>query len=631
MQKKTTEEFIKMAREVHGEKYDYSKVDYKNKDTEVCIICPIHGEFWQRPHNHVTGKQGCPECGKKYAKEWQKNNHSKFLEKIKEKYGDKFSFPYIDTEYENNKSRVTVKCNVCSNTFVRRPNELICTKMDEVCPQCRKNQSIDSKSYTYEELCNFQNANKIVPFEGKKHKNEHVTLICEKHGAYESLVKSVINGKSNCKLCSLDNAVSKIKLDYSVLEKRFKDMYGDSITPIPETYHGSMAKMSFKCNTCGAVFRRTPNNMSKPGIKTPCPKCSKRILSKERTKTTKQFIQEAKALYGENAYSYDKTIYTASCEKVTVTCNECGKDFEIEANSFLQGNGCPRHHRNKSFVEEEVAAYIIELGFNPDLNERTEIEGMELDIIIKELGIAFEIDGLFWHCEIKKDKDYHLKKTEACLKNGIRLIHIFEDEWTAHKDTCKSMIANILGKTINRIYARKCEIREVSTSDASSFLDDNHIQGKCGSAIRYGLYHDGELVSIMTFGKTRHFIGNSSHQYELLRFCNKKFTNVVGGASKLFKHFIRTTDPVNIVSYADRRWSVGNMYNKLGFTLYNISNPNYFYLINGKRMNRFNYRKSILVKKYGCPEDMSEHEFCKSKKWYRIYDCGSLCFEWTKK
>ena len=129
----------------------------------------------------------------------------------------------------------------------------------------------------------------------------------------------------------------------------------------------------------------------------------------------------------------------------------------------------------------------------------------------------------------------------------------------------------------------------------------------------------------MTFGKTRHFIGNSSHQFELLRFCNKLNTSVIGAASRLFKYFIKTVKPNNIVSYADKRWSNGNLYEKLKFHKYNESKPNYYYVIGNRRKNRFNFRKSILVKKYNCPQDISEHEFCKSKGWYRIYDCGCLC------
>ena len=193
------------------------------------------------------------------------------------------------------------------------------------------------------------------------------------------------------------------------------------------------------------------------------------------------------------------------------------------------------------------------------------------------------------------------------------------------------MLTNILGQTKEKIYARKCEIKEVNPKECTDFLEKNHIQGWCPSQIKIGLYYQNKLVSIMTFGKSRHFIGNGEAQYELLRFCNRLNTNVIGGASKLYKHFIEKYKPISIVSYCDRRWSEGNLYNNLGFSFDHYSRPNYYYIIGNLRKNRFNYRKSILVKKYGCPIDTSEHDFCRQQKWYRIYDCGTKVYKWNKK
>ena len=127
----------------------------------------------------------------------------------------------------------------------------------------------------------------------------------------------------------------------------------------------------------------------------------------------------------------------------------------------------------------------------------------------------------------------------------------------------------------------------------------------------------------MTFGCLRKNLGSKSSEdtYELLRFCNKLNTNVIGGASKLFKHFIKEHNPSEIISYCDRRWSQGNMYNILGFELDHVSRPNYYYIINGKRENRFGFRKDILIKQ-GFDKNKTEHEIMLERKIYRIYDCG---------
>ena len=124
---------------------------------------------------------------------------------------------------------------------------------------------------------------------------------------------------------------------------------------------------------------------------------------------------------------------------------------------------------------------------------------------------------------------------------GIRLVHIFEDEWYFKQEIVKSMISNILGKTKRKIYARKCKIKEVGRFEKKLFLDKNHIQGDVVTNINIGLYYEGELVSLMCFGKRRVNLGKKTTnegEYELLRFCNLLNTSVIGGASKLFKYFI---------------------------------------------------------------------------------------------
>ena len=207
-----------------------------------------------------------------------------------------------------------------------------------------------------------------------------------------------------------------------------------------------------------------------------------------------------------------------------------------------------------SKIEIEIKEFIKSLWFEAN-TDRKILNGKEFDILIPSLKIAFEIDGLRWHNEITKDNNYHLRKTEQCKDCGISLYHIFEDEWEFKSDIVESRIRNILNCTQNKIFARKCQIKTVDKPIAMRFLDDNHLQGKCGSIINYGLYYNNELVSLMTFGKQRKNMGrkDDGNTYELIRFCNKLNTNVVGGASKLFKHFIKEFNPSSVISYADRR------------------------------------------------------------------------------
>ena len=299
------------------------------------------------------------------------------------------------------------------------------------------------------------------------------------------------------------------------------------------------------------------------------------------------------------------------------------------------GQGCPKCFFDKSNFEKELLEYIKTILPNKEIieNDRTILDGKEIDIYIPELKIGFEANGLIWHSEkFNFDKHYHLNKTKQCIKKGVQLIHIFEDEWYYKQNICKSRISNILKCSQNKIFARKCTIKNVPFNECKDFINDNHIQGFILSKIRYGLYYDNELVSVMTFGKQRINVNGKKDDkcYELLRFCSKIGYNVIGGADKLFKYFIKFHKPETIISFADRRWSNGNLYNVLGFEKYNESEPSYSYVINKKRVNRFTLRKDVLISKYGCSPEMTEKKFCESKGWYRIYDCGCLCYKWEK-
>ena len=265
-------------------------------------------------------------------------------------------------------------------------------------------------------------------------------------------------------------------------------------------------------------------------------------------------------------------------------------------------------------------------------NNKSIINPYEIDIYIPELKLAFEFNGLYWHNEEHRENNYHLNKTELCEKQGIQLIQIFEDDWLYKQNIIKSIVLNKLNKTINKIFARKTEIKEVYDNKLiSEFLDKNHIQGFVGSKVKLGLFYEDELVSLMTFGNRRVAMGKKATndgEYELLRFCNKLRTNIIGGASKLFKYFIKNYNPEEITTYADRSISQGQLYKTLGFTFNGKTEPNYYYIIDGIRHHRFNFRKDKLVKE-GFDSNKTEHEIMLDRNIYRIYDSGNLKYNYV--
>lgn len=303
------------------------------------------------------------------------------------------------------------------------------------------------------------------------------------------------------------------------------------------------------------------------------------------------------------------------CAFFNVSRGMCDK-FKVNNNIMNRNNDW--HRGRSSSIEQELFDSIP--CENKYQNDKTILGGMELDMVLPDIKLAIEYDGLYWHSvQQGKGESYHLDKTKRCLEKDYQLFHIFESD---NIEIWRSMINNKLGLN-NRIYARKCEIREVEFAKSLTFLNDNHLQGSCTSTIRYGLYYNNELVQLITFGKSRF---DKKYDYELLRLCTLKGYCVVGGASKLFKHALKFVKG-NIISYANRRFSCGEIYKQLGFESKGESRPNYFYNKGGKIYSRLGFQKhklKDLLDKFD--DSLSEYDNMLNNGYDKIYDCGNLVF-----
>jgi len=322
-------------------------------------------------------------------------------------------------------------------------------------------------------------------------------------------------------------------------------------------------------------------------------------------------------------------------DSVNIKCSLCCQNSELSKQLLYERykrgyticvNCNPIGFSNRSGYENEICQVLNDLGIVYETNKKIPNRNTEIDIFLPDFNIGIEINGVYWHNELYKPKNYHLSKTNDCNENNIKLIHIFEDEWLYKKEIVISILKNKLNLVNKKIYARKCEIREISSKISKEFLDKNHIQGNVNSKIKLGLYYDNNLVSVMTFSKGRIIMGGKENEWELNRFCNLLDYNVVGGASKLLNFFIKTHNPKIIISYSDLRLFNGEMYNKLGFKFKSQSKPNYWYVVKDIREHRFKYRKSELVKR-GYDKNLTEREIMFNMKIYRIYDCGNIRWE----
>jgi len=284
---------------------------------------------------------------------------------------------------------------------------------------------------------------------------------------------------------------------------------------------------------------------------------------------------------------------------------------------------CNPINKNISGLEIQLLKFIKE-NYNGEIisNIKKIINPYELDIYLPELNLAFEFNGLYWHNEQNKPYDYHKMKSDMCDDKGIQLIHIWEDDWLYKNNIIKSYILNKLDKNENKLNYENCIIKEVNDNNlVKEFLNNNHINGNISSSINIGLFYKDELVSLITFIKSREPL-KSNNKYELLRFCNKINTNIKDSLYKLFNYFLNTYNPIKIKLNIDRSYDNYILYQKLGFKFKCIKKPNYNYIIDGIRNNKNNFKKSILIKE-GYDENKTEHEIMLERKIYRIYDSGN--------
>jgi hypothetical protein len=281
--------------------------------------------------------------------------------------------------------------------------------------------------------------------------------------------------------------------------------------------------------------------------------------------------------------------------------------------------------RPRSSYETAIGAYLDTWGIDYKGSDRTLIKPLEIDILIESKKIGIEFCGLYWHSDQKKDKNYHYNKINMVEDAGYQLITIFEDEWLYKKEIVISRLKHLLGLSEKGVGARKCDIRKIPSNMARGFYEKTHIQGMGQYGIvNYGAFHNNNLIGSMTFGKGRY----DKSGFEIYRFSTDGRT-YAGLASKIMKEFIRDYSPEKIITYADRRWSKGNLYRQMGFTEVEKSEAGFFYFNQNKaikRESRQKYQKYKIQHLVENGENMLGHEIMKQLGYDRIYDCGSRKF-----
>lgn len=557
--RKTFEEFVDEANKKHCGAFCYHIETYTNTHTKTKITCPIHGDFWMTPKDHLHG-QKCKKCSCMESGAKRRMTQQEFIDKLKLIHIEE-NLDFSESTYVKNNVKTNVKCNR-HGYFSMTPNNLLSGKG---CPECGKEKkSLKSRKYTTSELIE-----KLNEIHGDKYdysQTEYIgygkktDIICRKHGKFSAIVSNLLKG------------------------------------------HG-------------------------------CAKCAFEKNGKERSVDFQDFVRRAKNIHGDT-YEYDECGYVNIKGSVEIRCKKHGI-FKQLCEVHLNGCGCPKCGASVSKNEMAIYEYIRGVYDGQIIIRDREVldNKEEIDILIPELKIGIEYNGLRWHSELyKTDKEYHINKLLKCEERGIRLLSIFEDEYIEHKDIVLEKIRHILklDSVKEKINGRDCNIKEITSDNAKIFLDKNHIQGFAKSSLYIGCFNGDALIGVMSFLK-------ENNGWDLNRFATDITKRCIGVGGKIFKYFIREYNPVKIKTFADRRWSScaeENLYTKLGFKLDKILKPDYRYyfpkLDKNRRYHKFLFRKKILNRKYGLPLSMTETEMTNKIGAYKIWDCGLLRYVYDK-
>ena len=409
--KKTKEEFIQEATEKHKGKYDYSKVEYVNSKTKVCIICPEHGEFWQRPHDHIRCC-GCSKCS---------GNHNptkeEWIASARKVHGDKYD--YSNVKYVNKRTKVCIICPK-HGEFLQKPSSHL---QGRGCQKCGGSSLLTKKEF-------IKKARKVHGDKYDYSKVEYVNgttkvcIICPEHGEFWQISSKHLFG-SGCPKCS--NNYSPTKEEW-VAEAR--KVHGDKYDYSKAEYVDAKTKVCIICPEHDEFWQMPNSHLN--GCS--CPKCGFEKLRERLSSSKEEFIEKAHKVHGDK-YDYSKAGYVNSRTKVCIKCHEHG-EFWQSPNKHLMGRGCPKC--NLSHLERSMMNYLDESGIFYEYQKRFDWLGRQsLDFYLPDYKVGvecqgeqhfFPIDfagkGVDWANKkfdklISRDK----RKKTLCEKHGVKLLY----------------------------------------------------------------------------------------------------------------------------------------------------------------------------------------------------------------
>ena len=421
-------QFIEKARKAHGDKYDYSKVNYVNARTKVCIICPIHGEFWQEPNVHIR-TCGCTECGKNIKQKRLTLTNQQFIEKAKQIHGDKYDYSKVN--YVNAKTEVCIICPIHGEFWQKPTNHLQgngchkCAKLNRYKNSRKQKTTNDFISECREKYNERFDYSKTVYIDAKT----PVIVYDKILNNYLSITPTQLLSKkrSSKKRTNKDNFVEKAR-----------EKYGDKYDYNETEYINSKTKIKFRCPIHGEL-EQLPSNHLKYG----CRLCSHQKKSASFSLTKDQFIEKSRKVHGDR-YDYSKVEYVNNRTKVCIICPEHG-EFWQSPSKHLSGHGCPKC--KKSYLEYEISVYLNKNNikyveqYSPLFLKNG--RGLQrLDFYLPDYNIAIECQGIqhfintnfSYNSKVTTVFERDLRKYNKCINNNINILYYVKKEIFQLKD-----------------------------------------------------------------------------------------------------------------------------------------------------------------------------------------------------
>lgn len=515
----------------------------------------------------------------------------------------------VARKYTRASDHHTLECLLCHSEFIATPK----SKMQNYkkhgkrgCPACIRTDRYSDTHVVNSEKMIEMGYKLLTPYTGLYDDIKVVNTTCGCNREWITTPSGILSGRSYCKPCND--------------EKKIKRMH-----------HWNLQRSTLGLKKLSG-FRRYRKHV--------------RILTETAYRDNEhELTNNGKFQRGRGKYHLDHIIPITFCYKHNIPPSVCAHPTNLkllpEADNIRKSKTITskiptifKEYITSSTLLEHFSNTVSDC-IDVKMNQWEDFDFFEAPIFFPDHKIVATVVPLELYQEGNLKNKYFMKTLrDNFLEIGVRCIFVMEHEWREKQQLIIDKLKHMVGvNTCPKIYARKCVVKIVDPKNKGEFLNLHHIQGNDKSAFNIGLYHKSTLVSVMTFSPPKIFMmgrdTNRDGVFELSRFANHSEYRVIGSFSKLLKYFSSNTQFKKLFSFADLKWSDGNVYTTAGFKSITSVPPDYAYVINGTLKHRWGFRKDALRERHPAVYDeaKTEYQMMRELGYDRIWDCGKLKFE----